>query len=464
MNTRDRDIASQKIPQMLADEVLAAATGLPKAPSQDLREVLARQARQLDALLQVGQALSSISNLERLLQMIADESRNLLDAALASIFLVTDDGEGLQLAASSGVSQMLYTRHRIPIEGSYTGIAVRECRPLVCNDLQTEPRFLQRDLATLENLHGLIAVPIIFENMVIGVISIYSQGPPHEPERSLLLLSGLSSQAGAAIASARRMERIIQTENLLRQSERMALIGMMSAELAHEVRNPVTVIQMLMTAIYEDPSLSENIREDLSLILNKLQDIERIVSRTLDLASSQESDIEVILMPEVVEDVLRLLDHRLRENHVRVERDFVAAMPRVSADRAQIQQVLLNLMLNALEALRANDAQEREKLVRITLRETSRDGQPGIEVALRDNGPGLPHEISGRVFEPFVSGKRRGTGLGLYICSRIVSKHLGVLRAQNNSDGPGCTLTFWLPIHHAPKNTSDIFPAFENEE
>jgi len=420
-----------------------------------LRSEYERLGRQLGALLRIGQALSSVSSLDRLLQLVADEARILAGATLSTIMLVSEDGESLELHAISGQSSLQQDRPTVRIAGSLTGRVVSDCTPIFCDDVQAEPLFQQPELARRENLRGLLAVPIMHDGVVTGVVCVYTQGPPDRGTRSTDLLTAFASQTGAAIASARRLEQVLDTENMLRQSERMALLGMMAAELAHEVRNPITVIQMLMTAMSEDQSLPEHVRDDLAMVMTKLQDIERIVSRSLDLASAQDDDLQPVHLPEVVDTVLKLLDHRLRESLVKVERDFNHLMGRVMADRGQVQQVLLNLLLNALEALKQNDQAGREKIVRISLRETARDGQQGVEASMRDNGPGLPMELSGRVFEPFVTGRRKGTGLGLYICNKIVQKHLGVLRSQNNHDGPGCTMTFWLPQRHAPHRAAE---------
>jgi signal transduction histidine kinase len=441
-----------------------------ESPAQ-VAELLARQARELDALMQVGQALSTETRLRPLLHMVADEARHLTESRLCTILLLSDDDETLERNAVSGqVTSKAWEIQQIPVVGSLTGRVIINREALLVPDVQQEPEYRQIEFAQAENLHGLLAVPILYDQYVIGVISLYTEGPPVEESRVRTLLSAFASQAAVAIQSARRLEHIVETEQLLRHSERMSLLGMMSAELAHEVRNPITVIEMLLHAVHDDPQLPEASRGDLQVALDKLNEIDSIITRTLDLAASPGADGETTSLAPLADEVIELLRHRFDEHGIQIDRDYVHAMPPISAVSGQIRQVLLNLMLNAYEVLKNNSEQEiasepnimnalqgesiRQQTpkhrVRIALRETAFNGQDGIEASIIDNGPGFPEDLLQRAFEPFVTGREKGTGLGLYICNKIIAKHLGHMRVQNNESEPGCCISFWLPTHHDP--------------
>ncbi len=232
-------------------------------------------------------------------------------------------------------------------------------------------------------------------------------------------------------------------ENEMAHLSRVAMLGELSGSLAHELNQPLTAI--LSNAQAAQRFLSQNGGGNLEELREILQDIVaedrlagEVIRRLRRLLKKGEVDVQRLDLAEAAEDVLKLMRTDLIDRGVSVRTALPAALPPVLADRTQIQQVLLNLVTNACDAMAFLEPNER----RIHLGAEATDGV--VHVSLADRGSGIPPGEIERVFEPFVTTKTHGMGFGLTICRTIISAHRGRLWATNNPDR-GSTLHFTLP-------------------
>jgi C4-dicarboxylate-specific signal transduction histidine kinase len=224
---------------------------------------------------------------------------------------------------------------------------------------------------------------------------------------------------------------------------RVAMLGELSGALAHELNQPLSAIMANVGAaqrfLAQSPPNMSEVRQILQDIVHDDQRAGEVIVRLRALMKKEDLRLQWLGLNEVLGEVLDLLHSDLIQRRVTIDRQLAPSLPPVLADRVQLQQVLLNLILNACDAMGANAPGER----RITL-VTALAPDAAVQLAVADRGTGIPEGKVDRIFEPFFTSKEHGMGLGLAICRSIVEVHGGRLRAVNNPDG-GATFHLALP-------------------
>ncbi|KRE89009.1 histidine kinase [Frateuria sp. Soil773] len=237
-------------------------------------------------------------------------------------------------------------------------------------------------------------------------------------------------------------QQLEATTRKLVMSEKLAAIGEITAGVAHEINNPVAVMQGNLEVIRELLGRQADVaRTEFGLIEEQLRRIGEIVNRLLQFARPQEyaGSTPSYAPAEVVDDTLPLVQHLLNKTAIALEREYRASRP-VAMNRTELQQVLVNLMVNAIHAMPAGG--------RLTLRTFDRDedGQAGVVIEVGDTGAGMVPDVMQKVFDPFFTTKRReGTGLGLSISQMLVSRLGGMISVQSEP-GQGTVFSVWLPV------------------
>jgi two-component system NtrC family sensor kinase len=225
----------------------------------------------------------------------------------------------------------------------------------------------------------------------------------------------------------------------LMHTEKMAALGQLVSGVAHEVNNPLAAIVGFTDLLLENPSIAEEAKEDLRVILQEAQRTRVIVQNLLSFARHVPAHREPVRVNSLLRQTLKLRAYDLSSHGVEIAERYEEDVPLTIGDPHQLQQVFLNILNNAYDAI-----QEVGRPGRIEIATSHVDGQ--LEVAFRDNGPGISHPE--RIFDPFFTTKEvgKGTGLGLSICYGIVRAHRGEIVARNNPDGIGCTFLVRLPV------------------
>jgi len=225
----------------------------------------------------------------------------------------------------------------------------------------------------------------------------------------------------------------------LMHTEKMAALGQLVSGVAHEVNNPLAAIVGFTDLLLENPSIAEEAKEDLRVILQEAQRTRVIVQNLLSFARHVPAHREPVRVNSLLRQTLKLRAYDLSSHGVEIAERYEEDVPLTIGDPHQLQQVFLNILNNAYDAI-----QEVGRPGRIEIATSHVDGQ--LEVAFRDNGPGISHPE--RIFDPFFTTKEvgKGTGLGLSICYGIVRAHRGEIVARNNPDSVGCTFFVRLPV------------------
>jgi len=263
----------------------------------------------------------------------------------------------------------------------------------------------------------------------------------------VLLLAAALEERRKDLAAQRSVELEAKEQRLqLTHLTRVALLGQLSGALAHELNQPLTAIlsnaqaaQHFLAADRIDP---DELREILADIVAADQRAGEVIRRLRALFKKGETQFQLLDANDVVREALDLAHGDLVTRHIEVSTNLAPRLPAVTADRVQLQQVLLNLLINASEAMSANAADER----RLTVSTQSLAGG-GVQVSVADRGPGIPEDRQPRLFEPFFTTKPQGLGLGLSISRSIVTAHGGRLWSTNN---PYRGATFHVALPHEP--------------
>ncbi len=255
------------------------------------------------------------------------------------------------------------------------------------------------------------------------------------------------------IAPLRR--KLVQSEVLLEKQEKLATLGTLAAGIAHEIRNPLTSIKARLYLLGKRVATDAASTADTGVISSEIGRLERIVQDVLHFARPSEPQLKVVRADAPLRDVFTLMGRTLESGRVQLA---IEAGPElhVSIDAALIEQVLINLVRNAAEAI---EGQGRVTLrVRASHAEIHGRSSSVAVLEVTDTGKGIPPEVEKRLFDPFFTTKDAGTGLGLSIAARIVEKHGGALEYQTQP-GHGTTFGIVLPVVPAPATGSAIPPA-----
>lgn len=398
------------------------------------------KAERLDTVFKVAGTLVTEPTLENVLRRIADEVRRLMDVRVCSIMLLDDARENLEIKAVSGKVVSAYAdRQRIPLEGSVIGEAISSRRPVFVPDVRKEKRYKLSQLASESGLCSLLSIPMIFLGHAIGVFNIYSAEPCEFSDDDVALMRTFAGHAAVAIVNAQRYARIFETEELLRESEKFQLLGLLSAEIAHEVRNPLTSLRLLAHTMQNDESASDQMRFDLEIMDRKLNHINRIVDQVLDFSRARQGEPRELDLHRILDDVSMLVGHKAARMKLEVHTTNARTLPKLKADPGQIEQAILNLAINGLEAMR-----DQGTLLTISTKLVRRRGKDWVRVRIQDEGCGIPEEEISSIFEPFFSRSDGGTGLGLSVTRRIVREHGGELKVKSALN-EGTTFDILLP-------------------
>jgi signal transduction histidine kinase len=232
------------------------------------------------------------------------------------------------------------------------------------------------------------------------------------------------------------VQKLQQREREVLRAEQLAALGQLAAGVAHEIRNPLTSIKLLVQTLREDLDARGAAAEDLQVIELEIRRVERCLQTFLDYARPPKPECRPLDLVQPIQRTLTLIAGRARKQHVTVEFTPPPVPVMATADGEQIQQLLVNLALNAL------DVMPRSGTLQLGLRETA-GGQ--AEITMRDSGPGIAAVVQPLLFQPFVSTKETGLGLGLVTARRIAESHGGSLSAVNRPEGGAC-FTVRLPL------------------
>ena len=380
---------------------------------------------QLTSLVDIAQMIISESNLDQILEQITLQTFRLMKTRLCSVFLCNEDESELVLRACHGGTKLYREKPNLSMEDSLLGSVVKRHKAIAVVDVVKEKGYIQTDIARKERLVSMLAVPLTFGQKAVGVLAVYTQQRHRFSNDEIKLLTTLGELSAVAIEKGRLLTRVVDMEEKLRASERLSALGLLAAEIAHEIRNPLTVMQMLFHALVETLQMDPTSQRDAELISEKMRQMNRILDQVLSFARSSEPIKEQVDARQLIDDVFLLTRHKLQQQGIEVRSTVADELPPFRADRPQVEQVLLNLILNAADAMPTGGT------LRLSAAPEEFDGRHHIALSVRDNGQGMSPDQIENLFAPFLTYKESGTGIGLAIVKKIMENHSGKVQVES---------------------------------
>lgn len=428
-----------------------------------LYNAAAQRAERIAAINRLIMVISSSLDLGAVYKAFAEELKPFLPFTRMGIIVPETPGKRLrvlQLAADQpGTAKV----GKVWSSGKGTGIewVMTHRQPHIESDLAEARLFVEDEIVLNEGMRSTVRLPLIMKGEVIGAFFLDDVVPGRYTESDLGLLVPLGEQLAIAIENARlhdELERKVeertmalrQTQAQLIQSGKLAAVGTLAAGVAHELNQPLMVIRGYAQELLADERVvCEEICEDLRRIEAQTTRMAAIINHLRDFSRQSKGKRDVTNLNRVVTDALAFLAQQLKAKNIVVVQELRPGLPPVWADPMQIEQVLLNLVTNA------RDAMEEDGTGTITIRtELAAGSRVGLSVT--DTGPGIPSDLQMRIFDPFFTTKEvgKGTGLGLSICHGIVEEHGGALTMESPAaDGRGARFTIVLPCSLRVENT-----------
>jgi signal transduction histidine kinase len=360
------------------------------------------------------------------------------------IYLVDPETGNLNVRYGSGYigNELVQQDHFTPAGEGIVGYVAEIGESFVTDNVDHVTFFKRNPL--LPQTQSEIAIPIKISGQVVGVLDI-QQTPPHRlMESDLQLMTAAADQLSVALQKASLyadLQAALQQEQTVRsqliQSERLALVGRLLASVSHELNNPLQAIQNALFLLKDEKGLSDQAIQDLNIILSEAERMSTLIERLRSAyRPARIKDFQPVELNSLIEDVHALISTFMRQKEIVFEFHPDPALPDVLGVSDQLRQVALNLFLNAIEVMKPGG--------RLMITTRSLTQQKEVLLIISDSGPGIDPEILPRIFDPFITSKLTGTGIGLTITQDIIHQHHGRIEAANNPNG-GATFSVWLP-------------------
>jgi PAS domain S-box-containing protein len=452
----------QKFPLFNAEGEISAIGGIVtditerKRAERELltvRDELTAELTEMTRLHEFSAHLLAISEFEPLLEEVLEATIALQNADFGNIQVYNPGTQALEIVAQRGFQQDFLEYFRgVRDIGAACGRAMELRQRVIIEDVEIDSEFaLHRQIAASAGFRAVQSTPLFSRSgQFLGMLSTHFRRP-HRPSLRDLRFTDLYASYAAEIiererleAARRKVEQVLHmTQMELARVSRLTTVGELAASIAHEVNQPLTAVTNNSNAclrLLDEHNLKPDVlRRALEEIVADGTRASAVIARTRGFIKKVPAEKNELDINEVIHEVLALIGREFRENRVLLEHKLTSDLPRVLADRVQLQQVLLNLIMNGVEAMTA--VANRPRLLCV---ESRVDEPEKVLVAVRDSGIGLGLEAD-RVFTPFFTTKANGMGLGLCISRSLIEGHGGRLWVEPNSPH-GAVFYFTLPV------------------
>lgn len=420
---------------------------------QEQRQAMERKNLELSRMKQLSEVLMTRQDLKSALDVALQMATEVVGADTASIMLIDEETQELMIVAAKGLRDDVLRETRIKIGEGLAGLVAQEGEPQILNsdDLDERLKPLAHRTSTVTSA---VIMPIKVEDRVRGVINVTNRRDGDRYNRDdLNTIATLSQQASLVIQKIELYESLEQqvarlsqalvelskTQAELLQADRLASIGQLAGGVAHEINNPLHIMlgraEMLLDTIPEDSPG----RRDVQILYDQAERLSKVVRNLLKFARrGSQGDMGFVDVNTVIAETVELIEKQMTCDNIGISCRLDHALPRVEGSAGELQQVFLNIMLNAYQAMRSTGGK---------LQIISRKSDNNVEVIFSDTGPGIAKENQSRLFDPFFTTKPEGegSGLGLSVSYGIVQAHGGRIDVKSKP-GDGARFTVVLPM------------------
>ena len=343
----------------------------------------------------------------------------------------------------------------------------------------------QEMIKILKDIESEIAIPFMEKDKIVGFCNLSAKGDRgmYSNEDIELFLS-LGRQAAIAIKNALLIEKIKESKHVIRRMERLKTIGDMAAGLAHEIRNPLVPIKTCLDLLTGEHGVdAESIKKIAVCAYKEVERIEALLGEIMDYSRPRQPVFKDEDINNIVEKTAIFIEYEAKKAGITIDRKYDKSLPAIKVDGEHMKQVLLNLLINAIDAVNGNGRISiATRKVKHVLSPSGMIGEKEyLQIEITDNGAGIPEESIERIFNPFYTTKhaskeREGTGLGLSIVQEIITEHHGFVQVRSEL-GKGSSFLVNLPVEQPEfnlredrgrmvtnKKTKDITPSIKYPE
>jgi len=388
----------------------------------------------------VIRAMHSITNLQEVLNMVVTKTTGALDAKGALLRILNKETNQFEVRAACGLGERYLKKGPVSTKTLLATLAELD-KISIITDIWNAPRIEYPQEAWGEGVRMMIDMPLgIHEPM--GLIRIYFTEQRAFSDDELDFIRTVAMHCACVIKRVQLMEnQQSQFDHLATQVEKRSSLGRMAAGIAHEINNPLTGILLYSSNLCKKVEKGGRLEEGLTIIIKETQRCKTIIQGLLEFSREQEPEMVQADINHIMESALGIVENEFHLRQVRIRKELADDMPRMFLDENQIEQVFINLLLNALQAV---DDRGRVMVKSAVDSETGR-----VQMEVSDNGCGITVENLKKIFEPFFSTKGDGTGLGLAVSCGIVENHKGNIRVFSEpGQGARFVVEFPIPTHN----------------
>ena len=412
----------------------------------NLLETTRQDLKEINALYHISRGLANSLDPDQLMKDVVNLLKQDFGYYHVQIFVVDPESGDLLARRGSGKigDQLLEQGYRLSVGSGIVGHVAETQQPFVTNNVDDVVFFVSNSL--LPETQSELTVPIKIEDEVVGVLDIQHVHPGQLTQRDMQLMIAVADQLAVALQKANfytDLQASLNQEKAMRsqliQSERLAVVGRLLASVSHELNNPLQAIQNALFLIKEEEKLSSQGLQDMEIVLSETERLSILLERLrTTFHPTRTEDFQDMELNQIVENIISLTATHMRHKEISLQFFPDPDLPTISAIPGQIRQVVLNLFMNAVEAMQPGG--------NLSVQTQLIPSEDRVLLSVSDTGPGIDPEILPHIFEPFFTNKETGTGLGLTITNDIIRQHNGAISAENNPQG-GALFKVWLPIH-----------------
>jgi two-component system NtrC family sensor kinase len=411
-----------------------------------LLETTRQDLKEINALYHIMRRLVGSLDPEQLMRDVINLLKNEFGFNYVQIYLVDAEANELLFCQGTGTigEEFKRQKRRLSLGAGIIGYVAETGRPFLTNDVGQVIFHVPNPL--LSDVQAELAMPIKTEDQVLGVLDVQHLSR-HFTDRHMQLISAVADQLALALEKANlyttvqdslRQEKTMRAQ--LIQNERLTIMGRLLASVSHELNNPLQAIQNALFLLKEEKGISWQGHQDLEIVLSETERMGMLIERLRNVYRPSRSAIfQEVEINDLIEDVYTLVATHLRHSKITFEFHPDPQLPCIMGIPDQIRQVVLNLFVNAVQAMPSGG--------RIIVNTQQWADQDRIMFTVKDTGSGVDPQLLPHIFEPFITGKESGTGLGLTITHDIIQQHRGEITVENDPEG-GALFRVWLPIHN----------------
>lgn len=386
---------------------------------------------------EISRIIHSSIDMEEVLELIVWKAAEALHAKGAALRILDLDTQQLELTASHGLSDNYFAKRPLSSLKIITDLYDKK-KVVIIRNLSNDPRVKYPENLHNEGVRMIMDLPLKFQTEMAGILRLYFSSQKEFTEDEIDFAESLAEQCRCAIDKVRLIQDQKNRYDLLAlQTEKLSALGRMAAGIAHEINNPLAGVLLYSSNLYKKVPDDGPMKEGLEIIIRETQRCKIIIQELLEFSRDKEPKKIMTDINQIIAKSLSILENEFRLRHIKIEKALAADMKETLLDGNQLEQVFVNLFLNAAHAIEDKGV--------IAIRSRMDPATQLLFVEIEDNGCGISEADAGRIFEPFFSTKKNGSGLGLAVSYGIISNHRGKIEVES-TPGKGTRFTICLPL------------------